>query len=66
MSSNVYDSLPKHLRKMLDESGLAESAKQMDAELAKEKVQAYSEKMKAKEAVDKYESEFTKAKKIEL
>jgi len=66
MSSNVYDSLPQHLRKMLDEAGLAESAKQMDAELAKEKVQAYSEKMKDKEAVEKYESEFTKVKKIEL
>ncbi len=66
MSSNLYDILPQHLRKMLDEAGLAESAKHMDAELAKEHAQAYSEKMKAKEDVEKYESEFTKVKKIEI
>lgn len=66
MSSNLYDSLSQHLRKVLDEAGLAECAKQMDAELAKEQAQAYSEKMKAKEAVEKFKSEFTKAKQIEL
>ncbi len=66
MSSNLYDSLPQHLRKVLDEAGLAESAKQMDAELAKEQAQAYSEKLKAKEAMEKNKSEFTKAKQIEL
>ena len=66
MSSNLYDNIPQHLRKMLDEAGLAESAKQIDVELAKEKVQAYGERMKAKEAVEKNESEFTKAKQIEL
>lgn len=64
MSSNLYDSLPQSLRKVLDEAGLAESAKQIDAELAKEQAQAYSEKMNAKEAVENFKSEYTKAKQI--
>ena len=64
MSSNLYDNLPQHLRDVLDKVNLAETAKQMNAEFVKEQSQAYSEKMKAKEAVEKYESEFTKAKQI--
>ena len=66
MSNNLYDSLPQSLRKVLDETGLAESAKQMDAELAKKQAQAYSEKMKAKEAVENFKSEFTKSKPKEI
>lgn len=62
MSGNLYDSLPQSLRDVLDQMGASEVAKRIDAELAKEQAQAYSEKMKAKEDVEKFRNEFTKAK----
>ena len=44
MSSNLYNSLPQGLRDVLDQMGASEAAKHIDAELAKEQAQAYSEK----------------------
>ena len=59
MGSNLYDSLPQGLREVLDQTGESEAAKLIDAELAKQQARAYDEKMKAKEAVEKFKSELT-------
>ena len=60
MSNNLYDSLSPALREMLDKVDLAESAKQMDVEQAKEKCRNYVEREKAKEDIEKFNNEFTK------
>lgn len=61
MDNNLYDSLPQGLREALDQMGESEVAKQIYAELAKWQAKVYAEKEKAKEAVEKFKSEFTKA-----
>ena len=65
MSSNLYDSLPQGLREVLDQMGESEVAKQIDADLAKQQTKIYAEKEKAKEAVEKFKSEYTKVKQKE-
>ena len=66
MSSNLYNSLPQGLREALDKMGESEVAKQIDADLAEQQAKVYAEKEKAKEAVDKFRNEFTKAKQKEI
>lgn len=65
MSSNLYDSLPQELREVLDNMGVSEVARQMDADLAEQQAKVYVEKEKAKEAIEKFKSDFTKAKQEE-
>ena len=65
MNSNLYDSLPQGLREALDQMGESEVAKQIYADLAEQQAKVYAEKEKAKEAVEQFKSEFTKAKQKE-
>ena len=62
MGNNLYDSLPQSLREVLDNMGESEIAKQASADLSEQQVLVYAEKEKAKEAVEKFKSEYTKAK----
>ena len=65
MSSNLYNSLPQGLRDVLDNVGVSEVARQMYADLVEQQAKVYSEKEKAKEAVENFRNEFTKAKQKE-
>lgn len=65
MSRNLYDALPSSFKKLLDGTDLEDAAKQIDAEVAEQQAKAFDSKLKALDSIEKFRSEFTKAKQRE-
>lgn len=65
MSSNLYDSLPQSIRKMLDGTDLEDAAKRIDAEVAEQQAKVYADKLNTSKEVERFKEEYTKAKGVE-
>ena len=62
MSSNLYDSLPQSIRKMLDGTDLEDAAKRIDAEVAEQQAKVYADKLNTSKEVERFKEEYTKVK----